>query len=542
MEKMIRKVCEKAPSNKARELSNMKIQTINQIISKRDAVTRGVDKALREGKSIDDAISSYSNETTILCNKFSDAGSKMLTEFEEKKKEEKVFMLSIRARTQYAFVRALLSVEAAFHGEPDQPFYLSKEMSKNQWNIYKDDIRLQVGKYQGMMIAKDLKTWEKVEKLLKDVPKANVEPILFEYQQFLVELVEKAKKEGLEWKKKWDEAPVEAEAEIKEKVTVEKETEKEKTILVKKEEVSSKNELKVEKGKVTEEKVLAKQIDELKTMLTVMKEDMFQEFNKKFESAEERHKKEIEKVQKTSSQDYCRLEQSLAGKNEEIKRLNGVVESLNKRQEETENELEEVKKDLDVAMEEHNKGLEEIRKEIKSSRKEDQDYCRLKMKLAERDGQLKESRETIARYKEESREWKVKEQEQFERMGKNELELLKLSKKMEEMKKKAIKDDEKMRMELTKKVLEAEDSLEKLADSEEEVKRLNGIVEALNKTLEEMCESSEKMTLEMTKKQKETEIELEDVKSQMKEAKEELDRMQEDSGDSSFDQLDDSDN
>uniref|UniRef100_A0A1I7UHC8 Structural maintenance of chromosomes protein 6 n=1 Tax=Caenorhabditis tropicalis TaxID=1561998 RepID=A0A1I7UHC8_9PELO len=185
----------------------------------------------------------------------------------------------------------------------------------------------------------------------------------------------------------------------------------------------------------------------------------------------------------------------------------------------------------------------EILKDIKPFPKDDR-IEELEMELAERDEQLKESQKTVAQYEKESKEWKVKEQEQFQRMEKNELELLKLSKKMDEMKKKAMKDDEKMRMELTKKVLEAEDSLEKLADSEEEVKRLKGIVKALNKTLEEMWESSEKMTMEMAEKQKETENELEGVKKELRDAKEELERIyKEDSGeDSSFDHVDDSDN
>uniref|UniRef100_A0A1I7UHD2 MT domain-containing protein n=1 Tax=Caenorhabditis tropicalis TaxID=1561998 RepID=A0A1I7UHD2_9PELO len=342
MEEMIRTVCEKAP-DMARELSNMKIEISNQILNKRDEVTKAVDKALREGKSIYEALCIYSNETTILLKTLMDAGSEMLAESEKKKEES--FMIPIRARFQYATVRTLISLEAAFRGELDKPFYLPKDMSANRCTIYKD-IRSRVGKYQGMMIVEDLKTWENVEKLLKDDPKANVEPLLFEYQQFLFELMEKAKKEGLEWKKKFDEAAVKKEPEIKEKVTVEKkkEAEKEEETLVKKEEVSSKDELKVKKEKVTEEKVSVKQMDELKNMLTVMKEEIVQEFNKKFESAEERHRKEIKK---------------LADSEEEVKRLNGVVDSLNKRQKETENELEGVKKELKEAKEELEKMQED---------------------------------------------------------------------------------------------------------------------------------------------------------------------------------------
>uniref|UniRef100_A0A1I7UHA5 TPM2 n=1 Tax=Caenorhabditis tropicalis TaxID=1561998 RepID=A0A1I7UHA5_9PELO len=182
--------------------------------------------------------------------------------------------------------------------------------------------------------------------------------------------------------------------------------------------------------------------------------------------------------------------------------------------------------------------MEKIRKEIKTSRKEDQDYCKLKKELAERDEQLKESRETVARYEKESREWKVKEQELYRRMRENQIDWINWSEKTEKRKHMEMKHGEQMRMELIEK---AEDSLEKLADSEEEVKRLNGIVEALNKRFEEMCESSEKITLEMAERQKETENELERVKSQLKEAKEELERIQEDDSeeDSSFDQLDD---
>uniref|UniRef100_A0A1I7UHD3 Spc7 domain-containing protein n=1 Tax=Caenorhabditis tropicalis TaxID=1561998 RepID=A0A1I7UHD3_9PELO len=507
MEAMIRTVGETAPVEKARELACMKIQTFNQILSKRADVTRGVDKALREGKSINDAISSYSEETTILLNELMDAGSKILTESGEKKKEEMEFMIPIRTKTQYASVRTLLCVQEALHGELDKPFYLPKDMSANRSNIYQG-IRLRVGKYQGMMMVEERKTWKQTEKLLGDDAKANVEPLLFEYQKFLFELVEKAKKEGLEWKTKWDEVETE-------KITVKKENVSTSDELREDDEKDTKEKEKVDEKeeKNEEKKVTTKQIEELKCMMTVMKEEMLQELNKKLESAK------IEEGRKNFNQDYCRLEQGLDERNEEVKRLNGVVESLNKKQEETENELEEVKKD-------HKKEIEEIRKEIQTSSKDDR-IKELEMELAEKDGQLKESRETVARYEKESREWKLKEQEQFERMGKNELELLKL-------------------MELTKKVLEAEDSLEKLADSEEEVKRLNEIVESLNKRLEEMCESSEsyeKMTLEIAKKQNKTEKELEDVKKELKEAREELERMKENSGDdSSFDQLDDSDN
>uniref|UniRef100_A0A1I7UHC9 Rubis-subs-bind domain-containing protein n=1 Tax=Caenorhabditis tropicalis TaxID=1561998 RepID=A0A1I7UHC9_9PELO len=275
-----RKVCEKVPAEKASQIIRMKIDTISKIIIKRAEVTKAVDKALREGKSVDDAIGSYSNETTILCNTFLDAASKMLKESGKRKKEE-YFMVPIRARTQYAFVRALLSVEAAFHGELDQPFYPPKEISKNQLFIYKD-VRGRVGDYEKMMRVEDRKTRKQVEKLLRDDPKARVEPLLFEYQQFLFELVEKAKKEGLEWKNKWDDAALKKEAEIKEKVTVEKEKEgeKEEKALEKKEEVLSKDEMKVENEKVMEEEVPTKQIAELKSMMTVMKEEMLQEFNK----------------------------------------------------------------------------------------------------------------------------------------------------------------------------------------------------------------------------------------------------------------------
>uniref|UniRef100_A0A1I7UHA6 BRO1 domain-containing protein n=2 Tax=Caenorhabditis tropicalis TaxID=1561998 RepID=A0A1I7UHA6_9PELO len=243
MEKMTMKVCQKASAGTANRLNEMKIETLHQIFIKRGAVTKAVDKALREGKSIDDAIRLYSKETVILCNKFYDAGLKMLTE-SEKKKEEKEYMVPIRARIQYASVRTLLSLETALQGDFGKPFYPLKDMSKNRSNIY-ETLRQRDKDYEEIMMVEEWKTREQVENIMKDDPEANVEPILFEYQQFLFEFVEKAKKEGLEWKRKWDEIG-------EEKITVEKENEAEK------------------EKKIDEKKVTTKQMNELKAMMTVM--------------------------------------------------------------------------------------------------------------------------------------------------------------------------------------------------------------------------------------------------------------------------------
>uniref|UniRef100_A0A1I7UHD4 Trichohyalin-like n=1 Tax=Caenorhabditis tropicalis TaxID=1561998 RepID=A0A1I7UHD4_9PELO len=359
MEKVTRKLCEKAPVDIAKEMSDMKITTFNQILIKRAEVTRAVDKALGEGNSVEDAIDGYEREARALCKKFVDIGKDMWAEIEEE-------------RFQW-----LLDHLEEMSEQMRNDFEIMDQYSDN----YKETGRVETEK-----------TREKVEKLLEEDPEADVEPIVLEFQQFMFELREIAVKTNMgvpvvekkEGKRGCDQVTVE-EYEKKEEVMVEEAAEKEeireKKADKKKEEVTvekeaeKKEKTEVEKNRDTVEKVLSK--DELKKMMTVMKEEIVQEFNKKFKSAQENHKKEIEKVQK----DYCRLE---AERNEEVKKLTVVVESLNKKleamtlemaekQKETEDELKGVKRELKEAREELERMQEDSGEDSSFDQLDDQD-------------------------------------------------------------------------------------------------------------------------------------------------------------------------
>uniref|UniRef100_A0A1I7UHC7 DUF1351 domain-containing protein n=1 Tax=Caenorhabditis tropicalis TaxID=1561998 RepID=A0A1I7UHC7_9PELO len=307
LERMTRKMFKKAPIDSAKLFSDMKIQTLNEILIKRAEATRAVDKGLEEGVYCN-AVSWYSAETTVLLDKLMNVGTEMLAGFKEERRKD------------------------------DRNL---DEIIRQQMEPYKQKKRAEI---------------ERVDKILKEDPNADVEKELVDLQERLFKINKKAwkavkgvvKQNDLVEKEAEKKVTVEEEAEKKEKVTVEKEEEKKEKVTVEEE---------------AEKKEKVPSTDELKNMMTVMKEDLLQEFNKKLESAHEEHKKEIEEVQK----DYCRLE---AEKNEEMKRLTVVVESLNKKleamtmemaekQKKTEFELKGVKRELKEATEELEKMQED---------------------------------------------------------------------------------------------------------------------------------------------------------------------------------------
>uniref|UniRef100_A0A1I7TPD0 Dynein regulatory complex protein 10 n=1 Tax=Caenorhabditis tropicalis TaxID=1561998 RepID=A0A1I7TPD0_9PELO len=379
------------------------------------------------------------------------------------------FVRSTSDTVNYAFYRTMFSVEKALRGELFYPNIIDP--------ILLNSIRLTADSYKDKDRIEGLKTQKTVERLAKEGKMMKVDSVLYDFHQFLFEIVEEAKIEGSRLRRKDDEVVVE-----------------------KKEDTVAKN---------------GHQMDELISMMTAMKvemenkmHEMLQEL-KKLESAQE----EIKKAQKVADTEYCRLkamEAQLIKKDDELDQLNdtiiwykkdGQVREANwvRRMEEKDEEMSrlwkmihEIKWKRYLENEENKKTENELRNAS--------DYF---------EGLLIQY---IRSYRKELEEAKDRELKLIKQIKEKEGEMETLKKRVKEEEEKNMEDDE---------------LLEKLADSEEEVYKLNEEVVHLNKKMEMMSDSFEKLTREMAQKQKETESELEGVKKELKEAKDELDSIYE---------------
>uniref|UniRef100_A0A1I7TPC8 Uncharacterized protein n=1 Tax=Caenorhabditis tropicalis TaxID=1561998 RepID=A0A1I7TPC8_9PELO len=376
------------------------------------------------------------------------------------------FVRSTSDTVNYAFARTMFSVEKALRGEL---FYSNVIES-----ILLNSIRLTADSYKEKVKIEGLKTQNAVERLAKEGKMMEVDSVLYDFHQFLFEIVEEAKIEGSRLRRKDDEVVVE-----------------------KKEDTVAEN---------------GHQMSELISMMTAMKvemenkmQEMLQEL-KKLDSAQEDVQKSQEVVADT---EYCKLkamEVQLNEKNEELEELKDTIakhktkqSKLTERIEEKSGKLSRLWKMFDDLTEKKYLEGEENKKTVE----------RLREELADSEILLEKS---VAWYRKELEESKERELKLIQQMGEKELEVEALKKRVKEEEEKNMEDDE---------------LLEKLADSEEEVYKLNEEVDHLNKKMEMMSDSFEKLTREMAQRQKETENELEGVKKELKEAKDELDSIYE---------------
>uniref|UniRef100_A0A1I7UH32 DUF4200 domain-containing protein n=1 Tax=Caenorhabditis tropicalis TaxID=1561998 RepID=A0A1I7UH32_9PELO len=309
----------------------------------------------------------------------------------------------------YALYRTIFFVAKAFRGEHSQRFYPSDLRQDSEVLM---DIRKRISELEDIVKAEGLKTKAKVEKMSNEGKAFEIDLVLFDFHYFLFGIVEKAREEGMEMKKRFDEGmkAVEDRKEAENSDKIEDLT------------------LKMTKMKVEMENKM---------------QDMFQELNKKIEKVQEESKKEDE--------------------------LYLYEERINE----------------------------------------------MEIELADKDEQLKE-------LKKESEEWYKKESELIWRMEKKDEEKKRLSRNLQEFQAFHVKDEKKKR--------QIEKGLrDELVNSEEEVKRVLARMEVMEECFENIFR-------EMAEKQKEVENELVGVKKELEEAKKERSK-EEESGDSSFDQL-----
>uniref|UniRef100_A0A1I7TPM6 Dynein regulatory complex protein 10 n=1 Tax=Caenorhabditis tropicalis TaxID=1561998 RepID=A0A1I7TPM6_9PELO len=289
---------------------------------------------------------------------------------------------SIRDRIEIASLRSILLLETAFYGEPDQKFYdFPKEMNKDQLKVFKT-LNQKVVNFLKKANVEDEKIRLEVEGLLKEGKIDEAESLLYDYKYYLTETVEKAKKEGLELKRQWDEVWKVTVAEKKEEVSLN--------------ELKNEMEKKIEEQKKKFEKTQEhnKEIETIRNEMRISQTEVDYGRYRKMENSlknmatwyEERERtlawrmKEMEmKMNRLTTSknllveeenDYEELFDRFIDSEEEVKRLNGVVDYLDKRLEKMEERYEMIVRKMGEEQEETANELESVKRELMEAKEE----------------------------------------------------------------------------------------------------------------------------------------------------------------------------